>query len=397
MTRAHTVTDADPLDKADYNTESLNQWLLENTRTPFKNHHILCSLNIENTQPFIEIGQFVTHNGKELIEGSFVLSQYDKTLSNLIGLAIQDAKGTVSIGEKGITAFNIGKSIRKDLVLYSENISIAIKAAETGYQVAWSDFDTLNSCLSDDVILLDCSEMLAGKELAAREMRRLIDDTAKQEKERSLKSQHIYPLDEIKHTSDKTAAEILDQLNNENDPFKCAQFAYAYTFKCLPSIPYKESLKSVRAKLEGKLNGVMLDVILDHAQWRLDSNKEQALKAITIHDTKQHKHLVINNFDELNDLNYKGVILLKAPTGTGKTQKVGKPFADWCMGGNLPFLAIAHRTSLISELSNTLNTEHYKVEQETYQIASKMGIDPQGSINSLAVCINSLDSDFINK
>ena len=207
----------------------------------------------------------------------------------------------------------------------------------------------------------------------------------------------IYSLDEIRYSSDKTAAEILDQLNSEQDPFKCAQFADAYTLKTLPNIPYKESLKSVRAKLEGKLNGVMLDLILERAQSILDGNKARALKAIAIHDTKQHKHLVINDFDELNDLNYKGVILLKAPTGTGKTQKVGKPFADWCMGGNLPFLAIAHRTSLISELSNTLNTEHYKVEQETYQIASKMGIDPQGSINSLAVCINSLDSEAFSK
>lgn len=207
----------------------------------------------------------------------------------------------------------------------------------------------------------------------------------------------IYSLDEIKYSSDKTAAEILDQLNNEQDPFKCAQFAYAYTFKTLPNIPYKESLKSVRAKLESKLNGVMLDLILDCAQWILDKNKEQALKAITIHDTKKHHYTEISSFDKLSDLNYKGVILLKAPTGTGKTQKVGKPFADWCMGGNLPFLAIAHRTSLISELSNTLNTEHYKVEQETYRMASKMGIDPQGSINSLAVCINSLDSEAFSK
>ena len=383
------VNDESPLDKENYNTDSLNQWLLENTRTPYKKHPILYSLKIENTQPFIEISQFVTHNGKELIEGSFVLSQYDKTLSNLIGLAIQDAKGTVFIGEKGITAFNIGSSYRKDLVLYSENMSIATKAAETGYQVACSGFDTLNSCLSDDVILLDCSEMLAGKELAAREMRRLIDDTAKQEKERSLKSQHIYPLDEIKCSSDKRAAEILEQLNAENDPFKCAQFAYAYTFKCLPSIPYKESLKSVRANLESKVNGDQLDLIFERAQWVLDKNKAQALQAITIHETKRHRHLVINNFDELSDLNYKGVILVKAPTGMGKTQKVGKPFADWCQKNNYTFLSCAHLRSLISELSKTLNTSHYEDEKKTYSLARKAGKDIQGSIDSLSVCIPS--------
>ena len=56
----------------------------------------------------------------------------------------------------------------------------------------------------------------------------------------------------------------------------------------------------------------MLDLILERAQSILDGNKARALKAIAIHDTKQHKHLVINDFDELNDLNYKGVILLKS-------------------------------------------------------------------------------------
>ena len=151
---------------------------------------------------------------------------------------------------------------------------------------------------------------------------KLIDQTASD----------TYSLDEIKYSSDKTAAEILEQLNAENDPFKCAQFAYAYTFKCLPSIPYKESLKSVRAKLEGKLNGVMLDLILERAQSILDGNKARALKAIAIHDTKQHKHLVINDFDELNDLNYKGSDFIKSTNRNRQDAKVGKPFADWCMG-----------------------------------------------------------------
>ena len=71
MTRAHTVTDADPLDKADYSTEILKQWLIENTRTPrlplFRDS-ILRPLNIENTQPFLEVGQLVTHEGKDLLE-----------------------------------------------------------------------------------------------------------------------------------------------------------------------------------------------------------------------------------------------------------------------------------------------------------------------------------------
>ena len=216
---------------------------------------------------------------------------------------------------------------------------------------------------------------------------KLIDQTASD----------AYSLDEIKFSSDKTAAEILEQLNAENDPFKCAQLAYAYTFKCLPSIPYKESLKSVRAKIEGKLNGVMLDLILDRAQWVLDKNKAQALQAITIHDTKRHKHIEINSFDELETLNYEGVFLVKAPTGTGKTQKVGKPFADWCQSNNYTFLSCAHLRSLISELSKVLETSHYEDEKKTYSQARKAGKDVQGSIDSLSVCLPSLLNDAYSK
>ena len=151
-----------PLDKADYSTEILKQWLIENTRTPrlpLPRNSILSRSNIENTQPFLEVGQLVTHEGKDLLENGLVLLQYDKALSNLVGLAVQDAdKKTVYIGKRGTTAFNIGLSIRKDLVLCSTNTSLAIKVAETGYQVALSDHKTLDSCLDSEVILLDCPD-----------------------------------------------------------------------------------------------------------------------------------------------------------------------------------------------------------------------------------------------
>ena len=210
------VNDESPLDKADYN---INQWLIENTRTPrlplFRDS-MLSRLNIENTQPFKELLPFTTHEGKDLLENGLVLLQYDKALSNLVGLAVQDAdKKTVYIGKRGTTAFNIGLSIRKDLVLYSENISIATKAAETGYQVAWSDFDTLNSCLSDDVILLDCSEMLAGKELTAKEMRRLVDDAYRKEIDNNPSSFNAWDIKRI--NSGLTKAKIIEKLEIETE------------------------------------------------------------------------------------------------------------------------------------------------------------------------------------
>ncbi len=137
------------LDKANYNTEILKQWLIENTRIPklpLSRDSILKNFNLESAQPFLEVSQLVTYNGKDLLENGLVLTQYDKTLCNLIGVAVQDVnRKTIYIGKRGITAFNIEQSIRKDIFLCSTKINTVIKLAETGYQVALSDFETLDS------------------------------------------------------------------------------------------------------------------------------------------------------------------------------------------------------------------------------------------------------------
>ena len=202
----------------------------------------------------------------------------------------------------------------------------------------------------------------------------------------------IYSLDEIYNTSEKTTAEILEQLKAENDPFECARLACAYAFKCLPYIPYKVELDAVMEHLgsyNDKLSQPTIDSIRSYMQRFLNRNKKKAIEAISIQDTKQHRHLVINNFDELTDPNYKGVILVKAPTGTSKTQKVGKPFAEWCKAGNIPFISIAHRVSLIDELCSRLQLDHY----------AHVAKDPARYIDSMAITVNSLGSaafkDFI--
>lgn len=443
MIRAHTVTDADPLDKADYNTI---KEILDNCSS------VIPSDKNELIQRFGSPEQpiYIDESGGEVggikYNSPIVLPIYNGQLELIQCALLEDQKPISILNDGKAKGFAYFGDIQQDKpVIITHSLESFFKIARTGYTVVLVVLNHLCTTHQKPINKHDIEQIQyvinqlsrAGytqlympvrpehielfKELEQHTAVRLlnqytdtnfIDLTQYDEDEDVLDFLNysiaslpktdkqflpIYSLDEIKHTSDKTAAEILDQLNNENDPFKCAQLAHAYTFKTLPSIPYKESLKSVRANLESKVSGDQLDIIFDRAQWILDEKKELFLKTITIHDTKQHRHLVINDFDELTDPIYKGVILLKAPTGTGKTQKVGKPFADWCREGNLPFLAIAHRTSLISELSNTLNTEHYKVEQETYRMASKAGIDPQGSINSLAVVINSLDSEAFSK
>ena len=377
------VNDESPLDKENYNTDSLNQWLLENTRTPYKKHPILYSLKIENTQPFIEISQFVTHNGKELIEGSFVLSQYDKTLSNLIGLAIQDAKGTVSIGEKGITAFNIGKSIRKDLVLYSENISIAIKAAETGYQVAWSDFDTLNSCLSDDVILLDCSEMLAGKELAAKEMRRLIDDAYRKEIDNNPSSFNAWNVKWI--NSELSQKQLIAKLETETEEQRILELSLELANKMSLSYPHVYSrigiYKTIENATKDKLKPEILDAIVRRAFYVVEKRHKIALELVQVESWGNHTVRTVKTLHGVN-IAYSGLIIVNAPTGYFKTELIGKEFIKHAKQHNKLSITIAHRVSLIADLCARLGLSSYEEIKADKSLVSV--------IEALGICINSL-------
>lgn len=386
MTKAHTVSDASPLNKVDYNTDSLNQWLLENTRTPFKKHPILYSLKIENTQSFIEIGQFVTHNGKELIEGSFVLSQYDKTLSNLIGLAIQDAKGTVFIGEKGITAFNIGKSIRKDIVLYSENISIATKAAETGYQVAWSDFDTLNSCLSDDVILLDCNDLFAGKELVeltAREMRRLIDDAYRKEIDNNPSSFNAWDIKWI--NSELSQKQLIAKLETETEEQRILELSLELANKMSLSYPHVYSrigiYKTIANVTKDKLKPEILDAIVRRAFYGVEKRHKIALGLVQVESWGKHTVRTVETLHGVN-IAYSGLIIVNAPTGYFKTELIGKEFIKHAKQHDKLSITIAHRVSLIADLCDRLGLSSYEEIKKDKSLASV--------IESLGICINSL-------
>ena len=75
-----------------------------------------------------------------------------------------------------------------------------------------------------------------------------------------------------------------------------------------------------------------------------------------------------------------GVILIRAPMGSGKTQRVGKPFAAYCKKKGLRFLALCHRQSLVKELATVLQTPHYQ-RLEDGEIST---------IESLASCLPSI-------
>ena len=438
MKRAHTVTDADPLDKADYNTI---KEIFDNCSSVIPSDKNELIQRFGSPEQLIYIDESGGNVGGIKYNSPIVLPIYNGQLE-LIQCALLEDQKPISILNNGkAKGFAYFGDIQQDKpVIITHSLESFFKIARTGYTVVLVVLPTLCNKHQTELKQLDLKQIQAVinqlsragytqlympvrpehielfEELEQHTAVRLlnqytdtnfIDLTQYDEDEDVLDFLNysiaslpktdkqflpIYSLDEIYNTSEKTTAEILDQLNAEKDPFKCARLACAYAFKCLPNIPHKVELDAVMEHLgsySDKLSQPTIDSIRSRIQNILNSNKKKVIEAISIQDTKQHRHLVINDFDELTDPNYKGVILVKAPTGMGKTRYVGKPSADWCKAGNIPFLAVAHRTSLIDELSNRLNLDHY----------AHVDKSPARYIDSMAITVNSLGDaafkDFI--
>ena len=198
---------------------------------------------------------------------------------------------------------------------------------------------------------------------------------------------------------------LINALLNEKDAHQCAVFAYQYMIRNSVHVPYKKSLIELRNEIEllcvGLVHPVTLDNIVLYVHKRIEFIKKQGLTAVTIQDYKNHNVINLASLDDFKP-NYRGVYLIKAPTGSGKTQKVGRPFRDWCRSESYSFLTIAHLRSLIREMSSRMDTAHYDDEKKGIAEARKIGLDAalSHSIESLSVCLPSLANElfkpFIN-
>ena len=192
---------------------------------------------------------------------------------------------------------------------------------------------------------------------------------------------------------------LINALLNEKDAHQCAVFAYQYMIRNSVHVPYKKSLIELRNEIEllcvGLVHPVTLDNIVLYVHKRIEFIKKQGLTAVTIQDYKNHNVIKLDSLDQFKP-NYRGVYLIKAPTGSGKTQKVGRPFRDWCRSESYSFLTIAHLRSLIREMSSRMDTAHYDDEKKGIAEARKIGLDAalSHSIESLSVCLPSLANEL---
>lgn len=235
--------------------------------------------------------------------------------------------------------------------------------------------------------------------------------------------------------TDCTADKILQLMSTETDLMRCAGLAYSYAIKCIKSIPYQMSVWDLRESIDvatsGRLHPATLDNIITKVSYIIERNEQTALATVQVPQKrlKRHRLQVIDNLDQLKLYNhnwlskktvftpvdmlnvtrapyretrsYKGVYLIQAPTGSGKTQRVGFPFRQWCYTNRHTFLSIAHLRSLIREMSERLNTDHYEDEKHAVKQAIKQGKFDlwKSSQDALSVCLPSINyehfQDFI--
>ncbi|MCC8628411.1 plasmid replication protein, CyRepA1 family [Xanthomonas vesicatoria] len=163
-------------------------------------------------------------------------------------------------------------------------------------------------------------------------------------------------------------AEALRALGRLTVATDAAAFAWALAKRLSMGVPARgETLESISATLRDALPRSILAnatiaAIATGARWIIDRRRAGALAAVRPSSSVLARHTVERreSLPMLRADDYRGVIVLRAPMGSGKTQRVAAPFAEWAIRQDGRFVALAHRQSLIAELADRLGTSHYQ-------------------------------------
>lgn len=186
-------------------------------------------------------------------------------------------------------------------------------------------------------------------------------------------------------------ADALRAFGRLTDAAGAAAFAWALAKRMSMAAPARgETLESISAALRDAIpRSTMADAtiaaIAAGARWIIDRRQASALAAVRPSTAILDFH-TIERYDSLpvlDSADYRGVIVLRAPMGCGKTQKIGLPFAEWASRQDGRFVALAHRQSLIAELSARLGCAHYQ------RIAGEDAVH----VDALAACLPSIVRD----
>lgn len=173
-------------------------------------------------------------------------------------------------------------------------------------------------------------------------------------------------------------------------PADAAAWCWSLGLKRVSRIPVQQSLDELMDELRlhapaGLIRSETFAAVRACLSRMIEWRRNRALSSVSLSKaiTRRHRHEVHETLPNLLPGEYRGVILLKAPMGSGKTQLVGNPFSLWAKTQPGVFLAICHRRSLVRELSIRLRTDHYT------EVDGEMAF----GIKALSTCLPSLVKD----
>lgn len=192
---------------------------------------------------------------------------------------------------------------------------------------------------------------------------------------------------DLKGTTRKKIAALLQEVATSES---AAAMAYSAAARMFMHVPAQTNLAKIRTFIEtnvpvGLIDSTTLDGIIQHYEKALDHRKRSALAQVTIPKRllERHQSEICHELPNFSPADYHGVIVLWAPMGSGKTRMVGRPFIRYCVEHtNTKPLAICHRVSLVYDMANALEIEHYD------QIDANTVDDPE--IRGLATCLPSI-------
>lgn len=150
-------------------------------------------------------------------------------------------------------------------------------------------------------------------------------------------------------------------------------------------VPSRLGLDDLREIITENAPGVspaLRDALVARVQWGVARREIEALRPVTISDSRRKGDGIFHEYvDRLVAPSLRGVTIVRAPLGSGKTQRAAAPWVAAAKAAGGRVVAICHRRSLVSELSRRLSLAHYEDAGAWIDMEEKGG---------LAICSPSL-------
>lgn len=144
-------------------------------------------------------------------------------------------------------------------------------------------------------------------------------------------------------------------LEESNAPLDIARAALVVAVRMSEKVPAFMNIETIRKFIAHPLlNPRTHTSIMCRVQWAIQNRKRMATTALRPQSWGKHEHVVVESLEEFVPSN--PVSLVFAPMGSGKTRNVITPFSKI---PDKTFGAIAHRRSLIADLSGKLGIDNY--------------------------------------